>query len=225
MLNWLALGTAVAIVAVAGRWWCRRTDALGRHREFPWVSVVLLSLLAIGAATPGLQRRREENRLARVSSTLAGAPVRVGCQTLGSAFVDAGAELGYVRYPPDGTPEPRTLIKRDQCRDLAAYLRSSKHQPSLRQVVAVHVLTHESMHMGGITDEARAECAAMQRDARAARLLGAGGADARDLALSYWRTIYPRMPEDYRSADCAPDRVLDEHLPDAPWTLTAEANS
>jgi len=212
----------VAVIAVAGRWWWRRTDALGRRREFPWVSVVLLSVLAVGTAAPGVQRKREENRLARVASTLAGTEVRVGCQTLGSAFVDAGAELGYVRYRRDGTPEHRRLIKRDQCRDLAAYLRSSKRDPSQRQVIAVHVLTHEAMHMAGITDEAGAECAAVQRDAWTAGLLGAAEVDARRLALSYWRAIYPRMPDDYRSAECAPDRVLDEHMADAPWTLAAK---
>ncbi|MGI8537087.1 MAG: hypothetical protein ACR2K2_11445 [Mycobacteriales bacterium] len=185
------------------------------------MSVVLLGALSIGAAAPGVARKREEARLDKAASALAGTPVQVRCQTLGGAFVDAVAELGYVRYGADGKPEHRTLIKHEQCADLAAYLRSSKHRPSRSQIVAVHVLTHESMHMAGLTDEVTAECAAVQRDSRTARLLGANPADARLLAQAYWRTLYPRMPDDYRSPDCAPGRSLDERLADAPWLPAA----
>ena len=90
-------------------------------------------------------------------------------------------------------------------------------KPSLDEVIAVHVLTHESMHMRGITGEAQAECAAVQRDAQTAWLLGANAADATALARSYWRLVCPRMPDDYRTVDCGASAALDEHLPDAPW--------
>jgi hypothetical protein len=66
-------------------------------------------------------------------------------------------------------------------------------------------------------DKSDAECAAVQRDARAARLLGASPDDARALAVAYWRTVYPAMPDGYRSTACRPGGTLDEHLPDAPW--------
>jgi hypothetical protein len=72
-------------------------------------------------------------------------------------------------------------------------------------VIAVHV------------DESAAECAAVQRDARTARLLGAPGDQALALAVSNWRTVYPRMPDGYRSSNCRPGGAMDEHLPDAPW--------
>ncbi|MGI8708467.1 MAG: hypothetical protein ACR2LG_09745 [Actinomycetota bacterium] len=49
-----------------------------------------------------------------------GVPVEVECQGFGGAFVDAGAEFGYVAFGPDGVPERKTLIKREQCRDLSA---------------------------------------------------------------------------------------------------------
>jgi hypothetical protein len=82
----------------------------------------------------------------------------------------------------------------------------------------VHVLTHETMHMAGSTDEAIAECRAVQRDAAMARRLGADAADARALAARYWREIYPAMPDNYRTGQCAPGAALDEQLPDAPWS-------
>ena len=70
------------------------------------------------------------------------------------------------------------------------------------------------MHMRGETDEAAAECQAMQRDAAMARELGASPAAAAALAASYWRIDYPRMPDDYRSGECRPGGQMDEHLPD-----------
>jgi hypothetical protein len=159
----------VAAAVVAARWYANRADELGRRRDFPLVSVVLLAVLAAGAATPGVLWARQERRLAAVASAL------------------------------------------------AAYVRSGGRRPSRAQVVAVHVLAHEAMHMAGLVQEHAAECAAVQRDARAARLLGASPDDARALAVAYWRTVYPAMPDGYRSTACRPGGTLDEHLPDAPW--------
>jgi len=216
-LTFVALGLVVAAGGVAGRWRLRRVDELGRPLAFPVVSVALLGVLAATAATPEALRVRQERRLAGAASVLAGRPVTVRCQGFGAAFVDSGLELGYVRYGVDGVPERSALIKRDQCRDLAAYLRAGKDRPSRAQVIAVHVLTHEAMHMAGITDEGLAECAAVQRDARTAALLGAPAGAARVLAGDYWRTVYPYLPGGYRSAGCVPGGPLDEHLPDPPW--------
>jgi hypothetical protein len=217
VLTWVAPALAAGALVVAAFWWRRRTDGLGRPRRFPWVSVALLLVLAVAAAAPGVQRARQERRLAGAVSVLAGAEVAVRCQSLGGAFVDAGPELGYVRWRADGSPEPWTLIKRDQCHDLAAYLRSDKRRPTRDQVVAVHVLTHEAMHLAGLVGEADAECAAVQRDAHTARLLGASAADAAALAAAYWHEVYPRMPDGYRSGDCRPGGAMDERRADAPW--------
>jgi hypothetical protein len=217
VLTWFALALAGAAIAVAAGWALRRTDELGRPRRFPWVSVALLLAMAVAAAVPGVLRANQERRLGGAASALAGARVAVRCQSFGGAFVDAGPELGYVRWGPDGRPEPWTLIKRDQCRHLAAYARSDKRRPSRDQVVAVHVLTHEAMHLSGRLDEPAAECAAVQRDAHTARLLGAPADAAAGLAATYWRNIYPLMPDGYRSPECRPGGAMDEGLADAPW--------
>lgn len=213
----LALACLVAMTAVVLRWWLRRVDALGRRRAFPVWSTVLLVVLGVALATPGVRRELVERRLERVAGALAGRDVSVRCQTLGGAFVDAGAELGWVPYDDDGRPLPETLLKHEPCRDLRAYLGSDRVRPTLQQVVAVHVLTHEAMHMSGLTDEARTECAAVQRNARTARLLGAPPEAAVALARSYWSSRYPDLPESYRSGDCRPGGALDEGLPDPPW--------
>jgi hypothetical protein len=213
----LAVLVAVAAVAIAVRWWMRRYDALGRRRRFPTISVALLSCLAVALVVPAYLRHREESRLSAVATALVGTPVVVHCQTFGQQFFQLGAELGYVRWGAGGVPERQTFIKHGPCGSLRDYLASDKQHPGTSEIIAVHVLTHESMHMRGIKDEAQAECAALQRDAQTAQLLGADRSAALALARIYWLTDYPRMSDTYRSPDCAPGGALDEHLPDPPW--------
>jgi hypothetical protein len=222
LLTWVAGALALAAGVITLRWWRNRFDSLGRRTPVPWISVLLLLALGMGALVPGVLRGRLERQLSAAATADVGVPVTVHCQSLGAAFTDVGAELGYVRYGGDGVPEHSTLIKRDQCRDLARYLHSDKHEPSRDEVVAVHVLSHESMHMAGTTSEAAAECAATQRDERVGELLGATPADARALAETYWATIYPFMPDDYRSGDCRDGGALDEHLGSGPWSETGD---
>jgi hypothetical protein len=216
-LGLVSAGCAVGAAVVAARWGLRRQDALGRPRGFPVWSVSALVVLALGAAVPGVQRRVEEHRLARVARELVGHDVTVHCQTTTGAMVDAGDELGFVPYDANGVPEPTTTLKRDPCRALNAYVKAGRAHPSLEQVIAVHVLTHEAMHLRGETNEAVAECEALQRDSTTAALLGASAAQATALARRYWASVYPDLPDDYRTGDCVPGGRLDEHLAGAPW--------
>ena len=218
MLTWTAIGLLGGAVLLAGRWLLHSRDGLGRQIRFPAVSVVTLVLVGAGLLVPVVRHHRLEQRLAVAASELVGAPVQVHCQTAGQEFVDAGAELGWVRYGPDGVPEHATLIKRAQCGDLSAYLGSDKTAPTRDQVIAVHILSHEARHMAGETSEGVAECEAMQRDAQTAELLGADPDQALRLAQTYWREVYPHLSEDYLSPDCRPGGPLDEGLPDAPWS-------
>ena len=218
MLSWCIAGLLAAAVAVAVRWCLRRTDALGRPRRFPVVSVALLVLPACAFAVPVWQHHRLQDRLGQAASALVARHVEVHCQTVGEEFVHAGSELGRVDFDADGQPERSTVISREPCGALQGYLDARGRRPSPEQVVAVHVLSHESRHLAGTLEEARAECEAVQRDAATAMLLGASEADAHRLARLYWAVDYPGMPEGYRSSDCAPGGAWDEHLPDAPWS-------
>ena len=219
MLIWVAVALLAVALVVAGRWFLHQQDSLGRARAFPLISVLVLTGLGGGLFVPVVRHHRLEGRLTAVATTLVGARAVVHCQTAGKEMLDLGPELGFVRWGPGGVPEHATLIKRAPCGRLAAYLGGDQAHPSADEVVAVHVLSHESRHMAGTTNEADADCQAMQRDAWTARLLGATPAEALELARSYWRTVYPRMPDDYRSGECAPGASLDEHLPDAPWSV------
>jgi len=217
----VAVIAVLGAVAVAVRWALTRVDALGRTQSFPTVTTSLLTVVALVAGVPVFRHARVEARLATVASTLTGHRVAVRCETLSQAWLDSHAELGYVRFDADGRPEPLATLTAQACGDLSAWLASPRADAPLDRIVAVHVLTHEAMHLAGRLDEARAECEAVQRDARTARLLGATAEQAHELSVRYWQQVYPRLSDDYRSAACAPGGALDEHLSDAPWPVTA----
>ncbi|WP_148613764.1 hypothetical protein [Nocardioides rubriscoriae] len=143
--------------------------------------------------------------------------VHVRCQRLGAAMFYALRYQGYVEYAADGSLPQEAFVTWETCQDLRGWLGSDKSSPSREQVVAVHVLAHEAMHLTGETNEARTECRALQRDATVARLLGATQAQGDALASRYWSEVYPQVGPDYRSADCAPGGAWDEAPGTAAW--------
>jgi len=219
VLELIAIALVAAGAVIAVRWWFGRVDSIGRKVALPW-SAWMLPLLGFLAFIPVVRHHDEEARLGHVATLLAGGHATVHCQSGTAEWVDAGGELGYVKWGPDGVPEHSTLIKHEQCGLLAKYLGGHRQRPSLDAVVAVHVLTHESMHMAGITNEAQAECAAVQRDYQTAQLLGATAKQAEYLVRVYWTAVYPNMPDDYRTDTCRAGGTLDEGLADAPWSFT-----
>jgi hypothetical protein len=213
----LAVLAAIGAGGVAVRGYLRRYDTLGRRRSFPTISVSLLVVLAIVLALPTVLRDREQSKLDKVASVLVGAHATVHCETFGQTFTETNGDLGFVKFGPDGVPERHTTIMRGPCSDLRHYYGGDQSDPSPDEVVAVHVLTHESMHMRGQPNESEAECEAMQRDAETAQLLGATPQEGLALAESYRQVVYPHMPDNYRSDECKAGGTLDEHLPDPPW--------
>jgi hypothetical protein len=222
VLQYSAVAFGLAALALLGRWLSQRTI---RDAQFPAISISSCLVLAVVATFPVINRITLESRLSHAASELIGVQVKVDCQTLTGSSLDVGRELGYVKWGPDGVPEHKTLIKHTQCNDINAYLDSNKLHPSAAQILAVHVLTHETMHMSGTTSESVAECHAMQHDAAMAEDLGAPPAAAHSLAVIYYRTVYPDMPDGYTSADCHQGGVLDLHLADAPWTSAASVGT
>ncbi|MGN6474613.1 MAG: hypothetical protein ACTHK4_13330 [Mycobacteriales bacterium] len=218
----VAAGLALVAAAWIGvRGWRNRYDVLGRRRSLPVVSVVALVAVALALTVPTFLRHRLEGRLSKVASVLVGQPAHVHCETFGQSFTDLSGDLGFVKFDADGVPQRRTTIQRGPCADLRHYIDGDYLHPTANEIIAVHVLTHESKHMRGQPDEADAECEAMQRDAETAQLLGATPQEGLALARAYWIQDYPNMPDAYRSSDCRLGGALDEHLPDPPWTTGA----
>ncbi len=94
---------------------------------------------------------------------------------------------------------------------------------SSEELESLDMFTHESMHIRGELNEARTECQAVQRNYRAAKLLGVPDATAKRNALEYYHVDYQMrgtiggMQAAYYSDQCAPGKALDEHLSDSTW--------
>lgn len=161
--------------------------------------------------------RWQERPLEDVSAMLAGRSVEVTCQRASETFLDASAKHGFVPFDPDGATN-QVWLSWDTCRDLRGY-RGDPADPTLDQVIAVHVLTHEAMHVAGHLNEAEAECKAVQRNARTAIALGAEPADAHALAVRYWQEVYPMLHSEYRTSECAAGGDQDDDLSTSPWNL------
>jgi hypothetical protein len=79
------------------------------------------------------------------------------------------------------------------------------------------------MHVRGELNEALTECEAVQRNYRAAKLLGVPDRIARENARDYYKIIYQRRSElgfmqaQYYSRECAPGKAMDEQLSDSTW--------
>lgn len=155
-----------------------------------------------------------------MARSIAPSSAGVHCQRWGESLTYLGSDLGHVEFDESGLPSGPAYLTYEVCHDLSAYWTEgfrARNRPTTAQAVAVHVLSHEAEHLTGITDEAAAECYAMQADARTAEALGATPAQARLLQVTYWNLVYPDMPSDYTSGDCVMGGSLDRSPGDGRW--------
>ena len=73
------------------------------------------------------------------------------------------------------------------------------------------------MHARGEYNEAKTECLSVQRNYRTAKLLGVADDIAKQNALDYYDKYYLKSSDGYLSKECAPGKILDEHLSDSTW--------
>ena len=185
------------------------------HRHFIAIPLLLVPGLLLGVTE--YQFRADVALFSDVATNIAGRPVSMQCQRLTGALIDVTAELGYVQFDASGRPGDVGRLERDACNDLRDYLHGDKSSPTFDQVIAVNVLSHESHHLAGEINEARTECASIQRLTEVAGWLGATADQARDLAERYATDIYPRMPAAYRSDECVMDGEWDLTPADQQW--------
>jgi hypothetical protein len=181
--------------------------------------LVTMVVLAALFAWPPLHRWHFERFLSERATELAdNHPARVHCSTLFDTIFDPEVLAA-------GHADPRTgkiVIQPPGCSILSSYLRHPE-RASEHELWSLGLFTHESMHVRGELDEARTECEAVQRNYRAAKLLGVPDRIAKENALEYYRVIYRRrgqlgpMQAQYYSGECAPGKGMDEHLSDSTW--------
>jgi hypothetical protein len=125
-----------------------------------------------------------------------------------------------------GHANPRTGeigIQKPWCNTLMSYLAHPARATDM-EIQSLNIFTHESMHVRGEMNEARTECEAVQRNYRAAKMLGVPDAIAKQNALDYYNNSYQRraliggLAGEYYSAECAPGKAMDEHLDDSTWS-------
>jgi hypothetical protein len=125
-----------------------------------------------------------------------------------------------------GHANPRTGeigIQKPWCGTLMSYLAHPARATDL-EIQSLNIFTHESMHVRGEMNEALTECEAVQRNYRAAKLLGVPDGIAKQNALDYYNNAYQRRAKigglagEYYSDQCAPGKAMDEHLSDSTWS-------
>lgn len=170
-------------------------------------------LLALSFAWPPFHHWRFERFLTATASQLAdNHPVTVHCNTLFDTLFDEEVRVA-------GHADPQTgyiVIQYPRCSLLMDYI-AHPDRASKEEIISLNTFTHESMHARGEYNEAKTECQAVQRNYRAAKLLGVPDGIAKQNALDYYKNYYLMRSDSYFSKECSPDKKMDEHLSDSTW--------
>jgi hypothetical protein len=168
----------------------------------------------------------QEQRLGAIASRLAQRRVSVRCGSTHSKEA-----LGQVWFV-GGRPVDYTVLSPDTCAGLAAFAANPKaYEPSQcptgpncpasqQAAMALQVVSHESYHLWGAQEEAKAECYGLQSIFYVANQLGAPLDESKALGRLYWSDVYrahgTEWPK-YWSADCRNGARLDLRPSDARW--------
>ncbi len=181
--------------------------------------LALMLILALLFAWPPIHRWHLEHFLSVKATELAdNHRARVHCNTLFDTMLDPEMLAAGHASPKTG----KIGIQSPWCDRLSSYL-SHPARASEEELSSLDIITHESMHVRGELNEAKTECEAVQRNYRAARLLGVPDAIAKRNALDYYNILYKRraiiggLAGSYYSDQCAPGKAMDEHLEDSTW--------
>lgn len=183
------------------------------RRNIAIASMALVALAAFGWHLRAA-RLRVESRAAQAASTVAGHPVRVNCPGQIRRRLMTEINDGEVKFV-DGVPASETQLTARVCDGLGRLIgRGAALELGCLQLDAcsaddtavaygVAVLTHESVHMRGVIDEAATECQAVRRSASVAEQLGASPQAAALIADWQFSVADDRLPERYQtSSDC-----------------------
>lgn len=183
----------------------------------PYLAMVLA--LAVLFAWPPVHTWHFQRFLSAKATELAdNHRAKVHCNTVFDTMLDP--EMLFA-----GHANPRTgeiAIQHPWCDTLRSYM-NHPERATTQELQSLALFTHESMHVRGELNEALTECQAVQRNYRAARLLGVPDETARENALRYYNTSYQErgkiggMQGAYYSDQCAPGKAMDEHLSDSTW--------
>lgn len=183
----------------------------------PYLAIVVA--LAALFAWPVLHTWYFELYLAKKATELAdNHRATVHCNTMFDTMLDPAVFASGHANPRTG----KIVFQKPWCGTLMSYLRHPS-RASVREIQSLDIFTHESMHIRGELNEALTECEAVQRNYRAAKMLGVADSTAKKNALDYYNISYQQraqiggMQGAYYSDQCAPGKAMDEHLSDSTW--------
>jgi hypothetical protein len=167
----------------------------------------------------------QEQQLASIASRLAQRTVAVRC---GRTY--SHEALGEVWFF-GSKPADYTVISTATCDRLTAFAADpARYDPSgcpgpscseiEQTALALQVVAHESYHLWGAQEEAKAECYGLQSLWYVASRLGAPLSEAKDLGAFYWRDVYPQHSAqwpNYYTRDCRKRGRLDLRPSDPRW--------
>ena len=181
------------------------------------LAVLCLLALLLGLYLGPYRDRAQAERdaYAEIASAIAGRPVSINCPGTFERLTEVSPHAGSVPFSADGKPADYADLSVPTCKHLSKFdeRAASRDFDCLTQdvrcpreveqtAVAVNVLTHEAYHLAGERSESVVQCYAMQRNAEAARQLGAGPEQAQAIARFVYEHVYPSLPQDYRTSDC-----------------------
>ena len=182
----------------------RRSIADGRGLRA--VGAGLVSLLALTAGSFEVAHHQRQQLATEALGVLAEVEgVGANCERFSEELFNVSQYQGYVYY--DGSNVAH--LRRNVCHNLWDYAHGAQSHPTEGQILAVHIVAHETMHINGIQSEAVAECRAVQLNHLVAEALGATPEQARALQLRYYVDYYPHQREGYVSGECAEGGELD----------------
>ena len=189
---------------------------------FALLTVALHRAASPAAAKPG------DLRLSSIASELARRHVVVHCEGAGDNLTGVDGESGRTMFI-DGQPADETFLLVGICERLHSYSQLTKtgvdcllpcDGSTLETAWSLNALAHESYHLWGAQEEAKAECYGLQSIFYVANRLGAPLEEAKALGRLYWTSVYrqhgTQWPK-YYSADCRNGGRLDLRQADSRW--------
>jgi hypothetical protein len=166
------------------------------------VSTLLIVVVLVAAPAGWIVLKQRdvdtlESRLAAIASQIAGRQVEVHCPGAIERLVDISPNAGSVHFSADGQPGDSMELNAETCSAL-----ENVDGDEGKVAKALHVLMHESWHLTGIRDEAKADCYGFQRVEFAALQLGANPLQAEALAQRAYVDRQETAPLEYRSYEC-----------------------
>lgn len=172
-----------------------------KHHKFPLISCLLVIGMLGVFGIPEIQWLASEHQISIAVATISGNPNgKLVCQRFGESLLDPNTNIaGYVDWDhPDVA-----VLKWEECEQLFKWMNSDKTNPTEDEIFAVHILSHETIHVAGNRDEAKTECMAVKTDSAMAQYLGATPEQGNAIAAFYFKNIWPYMPSDYKLAGCS----------------------